>query len=130
MNNKKTVLALIALVAVAVLLLGVYFVTRPATQAGVKKFTITVVHADGTSKDFSFKSNKEYVGEVALEEGLISGEQGQYGMYIMEVDGERAVYETDNAYWSFYEGEDYAQQGIDLTPIVDGATYKLVYTPA
>ena len=29
-----------------------------------------------------------------------------------------------------YEGEEYALQGIDTTPIVDGAIYKLVYTGA
>ena len=46
------------------------------------------------------------------------------------VDGEKAVYEEDNAYWAFYEGDAYAQLGIDLTPIADGAVYKLIYTPA
>ena len=130
MKNKKSLFAILAIVIVVALLLGVYFATRPTTTAGQKRFTVTVVHADGASKDFSYKTEKEHVGEVLMEDGLISGDLGEYGMYIKEVDGERAVYEEDNAYWAFYEGEEYAMQGIDLTPIQDGAAYKLVYTPA
>ena len=67
------------------------------------------------------------MGVVLEKDGLITGEEGPYGMYIHEVDGERAVYEESGAYWSFYVGEEYAQTGIDLTPIEDGAAYKLVY---
>ena len=29
-----------------------------------------------------------------------------------------------------YEGDEYALQGIDTTPVVDGRTYKLVYEAA
>ena len=130
MKNKKSLFAILAIVVVVALLLGVYFTTRPSTTEGQKAFTVTVVHADGAAKDFSYETDKEYVGEVLMEDGLISGDQGDYGLYIKEVDGERAVYEEDNAYWSFYIGEEYATQGIDLTPVEDGAAYKLVYTPA
>ena len=49
---------------------------------------------------------------------------------IKEVDGEKAVYEEDNAYWGFFVGEEYAQLGIDQTPAEDGAVYKLEYTRA
>ena len=130
MKNKKTILTVIALVVVVALALGLYVLTRPATTAGGKEFTVTVVHSDGSSKDFTYKSDAEYVGEVVQEEGLVSGEMGDYGLYIKEVDGEKAVYEEDNAYWGFFVGEEYAQLGIDQTPIEDGAVYKLVYTPA
>lgn len=128
MKNKKLILAVIALVAVVAVGLGAWFATRPQTTAGEKSFTVTVVHADGTSKDFSYTSAEEYVGTVLLEEGLITGEQGDYGLYIHEVDGERAVYEEDGAYWGVYVNGEYAMQGIDQTPIEDGGVYKLEYT--
>ena len=51
-------------------------------------------------------------------------------MEITEVDGEKAIYNEDKAYWAVYEGEEYAMQGIDTTPVKEGATYKLVYTGA
>ena len=115
-----------------VLVLALVFALCACTQAqpteGEKTFTVTVVHADGTTKDFTYTSTELYVGAVLQAEGLIEGEEGQYGLYIHVVDGERAVYEEDNSYWAFYVNDQYAAQGIDLTPIEDGAVYKLEYT--
>lgn len=130
MKNKKLILVLVAVVAVIGVLLGVYAATRPETQEGEKTFTVSVVHADGKTKDFTFTSAEEFLGPVLQAEGLIDGEQGPYGLEISEVDGEQAVYEENGAYWALYEGEAYANQGIDTTPIADGAVYKLVYTRA
>lgn len=102
--------------------------SQAQTSEGEKSFTVTVVHADGSSKDFSYKTTELYVGAVLQAEGLIQGEEGQYGLYIKVVDGESAVYEENGAYWGFYVNGEYASQGIDLTPIEDGATYTLEYT--
>ena len=128
MNKKKALIIVVALALAVAILLGLYFFIMPRATAGVKDFTVTVVHGDGATKNFSYKTDAEYVGQVLLEEGLIAGEDGPYGLYIQSVDGEKAVYEEDGAYWAFYVGEAYANQGIDLTPIEDGAAYKLVYT--
>ena len=128
MQNKKTILIAAALLAVIAILAGVYLITRPETVQGAKTITVTVVHKDGTSKNFTYHTDEEYVGAVVTKAGLITGEQGDFGMYIKVVDGESAVYEIDKAYWAFYEGEEYAMQGIDLTPAIDGGVYKLVYT--
>ena len=130
MSKKKLFLSVAALVLVVGLLLGLYFATRPQTQEGTKTFTVTVVHKDGSSKDFSYTSDEEFVGTVLQAEGLVEGEMAQYGLYIKKVDGEKAVDEEDGAYWGFYIGEDYAQTGIDQTPIEDGKVYKLVYEAA
>ena len=126
--NKKLIALVIALAVLVAALVTVYFVTRPETTEGMKSFTVEVVHKDGTSKKLELESDKAYVGECLQEKGIIKGEEGQYGLYIQEVDGEQAVFETDGAYWAFYVGEEYATQGIDLTPIEEGKTYKLVYT--
>ena len=96
----------------------------------MKKFTVTVVHADGSSKDFQYETEEEFVGPVLQKAGLIEGNMGQYGLEITKVDGEQAIYSEDKAYWAVYEGEEYAMQGIDTTPVVDGRVYKLVYTGA
>lgn len=126
--NKKTLGIIVALVVLVAVLVGVYFATRPDTTEGMKEFTLVVTHKDGTSKTMELKSDKEYLGEHLQEKGIIKGEEGPYGLYIQEVDGEKAVFEEDGAYWGFYVGDEYAMLGIDQTPIEDGATYKLVYT--
>lgn len=127
MKNKKYILAAIAVVVVVALGLGLWYFTKPKTAEGEKSFTVTVVHANGTSKDFSYTSDEEYVGTVLVKEGLITGEQGEFGLYIHEVDGERAVWEENGAYWSFYVNGEYGMVGVDQTPIEDGAKYKLEY---
>ena len=63
-----------------------------------------------------------------LAEGIVEGENAEYGLYIKVADGERAVWEEDQAYWGFYIGEEYALTGVDTTPIEEGKVYKLVYT--
>lgn len=128
MKNKRLIVLAVALAACVAVLLGVYFATRPDTAAGTKTFTVTVVHADGTSKDFSYTTGEEYLGPVLLAEGLIQGEEGPYGLMVSTVDGEEASWEANSAYWALYEGENFANQGIDLTPVTDGGSYKLEYT--
>ncbi len=91
-------------------------------------FTFTVVHSDGTEKSFEVTTDEETVGAALIAEGLISGEDGDYGLYVKVVDGETADYDLDQSYWSFYVGDEYAMTGVDKTPITDGATYWFKYT--
>lgn len=128
MKNKKLVLAVLAVVVVAALMAGVYFATRPATSQGAKTFTVTVVHANGNAKEFTYHTDEEFLGAVLSEEGLINGVDGPYGLMFDTVDGEKAVWEENSAYWALYVGEEYATLGIDSTPVNDGDTFKLVYT--
>ena len=126
--NKKVWIAVIALVAVAALMLGVFFLTREQAQAGSKKITVTVIHKDGTEKVFDYATDEEYLGPVLLSEGLVEGEEGPYGLYIKVVDNEQAIYEQDSAYWALYVGEESAVAGADSIVIHDGDTFRLVYT--
>ena len=130
MKNKKVLLAAIALLVVAGVMAAVYFATRPTVQdwTGSKTITVTVVHSDGKSQEFSYSTDKAYLGEVLQEAGLISGTPGEFGLYIETVDGETASWEENGAYWAFYVGEEYAPTSVDLAPITDGVAYKLVYT--
>lgn len=128
MKNKKLVLAAIALVVVIGLMAGIWMTTRPETESGSKGYTVTVVHKDGTVKDFAYRTDAEYLAEALLEEGLVSGEDSQYGLTIITVDGEAAVWATDNAYWAIWIGEEMAMTGASETPVYDGSIFKLEYT--
>lgn len=126
-NGKLIAVAAAMLVLVGVMI-GLYGATRPTTQAGEKTICVEVVHKDESSKQFTYQTDAEYLGEVLLAEGLIVGEDGPYGLYISAVDGEEAIYEVDNSYWAFYQGTEYAAQGVDQTPIADGDQFAFVYT--
>lgn len=93
------------------------------TQSGTKAFTFEVVDKEGAQTTFNIKSDKEMVGEALQDEGLIEGEEGEYGLYVTKVNGIEARYENDGTYWSFYINGEYAMTGVDTTPIEDGATY-------
>ena len=128
--NKKTWIVVVVLAVVVALLAGAYFLTRPQGSADDKSFTLEIVHKDGSSKTLNMKSDAEFLGECLEAEGIIEGAEGAYGMYIAKVEGEKAVYEEDNAYWGFYVDGEYAMLGVDQTPIEEGKVYKLEYTPA
>ena len=128
MNNKKLILAAIALVAVVAILAGVYLATQSGpAAAGAKDITVTVVHSDGSEKIFKYSTDAEKLGAFLESEGLIESEGADDGMF-HTVDGEKADWNVNRSYWAFYLGEDYATEGIYATTIADGAAYKLVYT--
>lgn len=129
MNKKEKIrVAVVALVAAVAVVLGIYFATKPMGTEGSKTFTVEVTHKDGSTKSFTCNTDAEYVGSVLLDKELIVGENGFYGLYVLEVDGEKAIYEEDGAYWAFYVNGEYAMQGVDQTPACDGDIYEFIYT--
>ena len=128
--NKKRVIAVIALVVVVALLGAAYFLTRPSGVWGPKVFTLEIVQKDGQVKTMEVTANEEFLGEYLEKEGIIEGAEGPYGMYIAKVEGVKAVYEEDGAYWAFYVDGDYASSGVDQTPIENGKVYQLKYEAA
>ena len=93
-------------------------------QAVERSFTFEVVDKDGNTETFAITTDKATVGEALLEEGLIAGEVGQYGLYVTEVNGIVADYNVDRTYWAFYVDGAYASSGVDTTDVVDGSTYS------
>ena len=128
MKKKRLLIALLCFAAVIALFLGIYAATRPATVSGSKTIQVQVVHKDGSTKDLTYHTDEEYLGALLMEEGLLEGELGPFGLYILAVDGESAIYAEDASYWAFYQNGDYASQGVDLTPITDGDQYAFIYT--
>lgn len=94
---------------------------------GSKKVEVKVKAEDKTIT-FTVNTEKETVGEALLEHKLISGEQGDFGLYIKKVNGILADYDVDKSYWAFYINGEYATSGVDTTPIVEGESYSLEYT--
>jgi hypothetical protein len=127
-NKRRWWIALVALIVVAAILAGLYFLFRADPPEGDKTVTVKVVHADQSEKEYTYETDDEYLGELLLDEELAEGETSEYGMYITKVDGEQAVFETDGAYWALYENGEYASTGADQTVLDDGDEFSLVYT--
>lgn len=130
-KNKlfASVLCMVLIVAMALSMTACTTTNDPAVteqpeQAVEQSFTFEVVDKDGNIETFSITTDKSTVGEALLEEGLIVGENGQYGLYVKEVNGIVADYNVDGTYWAFYVDGGYAASGVDTTDVTDGATYS------
>lgn len=91
---------------------------------GSKAFSFTIVDQEGTKTQLEVHTNKETVGEALSELGLIEGEESEYGLYVKTVNGVTADYDKDGVYWAFYINEEYAQTGVDATPVTEGDSYS------
>lgn len=86
-------------------------------------FKFTVINSKGEQTDFTVETKEKTVGAALLEEGLIAGDEGQFGLYVKTVNGETLDYNTDGMYWSFYIDGEYAMSGVDTTEIQEGKEY-------
>lgn len=126
-STKKIVLALVALVAVIAILIGVYSATKEQPTEGQKVITVAVVHGDGSEKEFEYETTKEYLGEVLKDEGLVEGEEGDYGLFITSVDGEEANSANEEWWCLTIDGES-SMTSADQTVIEDGDHFELTLT--
>ena len=90
---------------------------------GNTSFTFSVSDIDGNESAFEVKTDKTTVGEALLDTGIIAGDDGDYGLYVKEVNGITADFDTDGTYWAFYINGEYAMSGVDTTDIEAGAAY-------
>ena len=97
---------------------------RTVIGNGKTEFLFDVVDSDGNTASFEIHTDKEYVGEALEEDGLISGEEGPYGLYVKTVNGTTLDYDKDNMYWAFYVDGEYATSGADKTPVESGKIYS------
>lgn len=99
------------------------------TELGEGAKTVkVVVEAEDKKVTFTIATDEEILGAALLDEELIAGEESEYGLYVKEVNGMKADYDTDKAYWGFFKDGEYMMTGIDQTEFVDGEQYELVYT--
>lgn len=94
---------------------------------GSKTLVFDVV-AEGKTVELTVRSDKETVGDALTEHGLISGEEGPYGLYVKTVNGMLADYDINKTYWSFTKNGEAMMQGVDTAKFEDGAHYEFTLT--
>ena len=101
------------------------------TTLGSGKKTVTVeVEAEENKITFTVKIDAETLGDALLENKLVEGDEGQYGLFVTSVNGIKADSSADGSYWAFYIGDECAATGVDGEKLGDGSdtVYRLVYT--
>lgn len=128
-NKKKLLLLLIPVVLIAALVAG-YFLLKPKTAKGSKNIEIRVVDNAGETKVYDVNTDAEYLRQ-AMEEtkGLtFSGDESDYGLMVVEINGVTADYNVDQSYWAFYVNDEYCNYGVDSQPVADGDVFRIEYT--
>lgn len=129
-SNKKPFIAVGALVLLIAVLAAVYAAFGAKPVAGSKAVTIEVISQSQECTVYELKTDAEFLRQAMEEtEGLtFSGAESSYGLMVDTVNGEKADYNANGAYWAFFVNDAYCQYGIDTQPVVDGDIFTIAYT--
>ena len=95
---------------------------------GATVFFFQMIDGDGNVFSWNVHTDETTVGAALVEVGLIEGEVSGFGLMVSHVNGVRADYIEDGAYWAFYVDDEFWMVGVDSTDIEEGLIYKFVYT--
>lgn len=132
-NKKAIMIGTIILAVLAVLFVVIYTFNRPSSAAGSKNITLEVTGSKGDTTEYSLSTDAEFLKQAMDELSAngsgftYSGVGGDYGLMIETVNGERAVFDKDGAYWALYVNGEYGQFGADSQPVTDGDRYTWKY---
>lgn len=124
MNQKKAkIIAGIGLALLIVAAILAYVFLSPNGTAGGKDIVFQVTHSDGSTKEFQISTDSENLRGALEQEGLISGEDGAYGLFVTGIDGETAD-DSQRQWWCFTKDGEMLNTGVDDTMIADGEHYE------
>ncbi len=130
MKRKELLKVLITfgiLLFIAVMMFSIYTKLKPQVATGSKHVVVEVIIPDEKNQEFSINTNSEYLGEALKEINLIKGTEGEYGLFITEVNN-RTANDNNQEWWCITKNGENVYTGVDITPITDGDHYELTLT--
>ena len=86
------------------------------------------VKADDKSITFTINTNATYLADALIENNLVEGDMGDYGIYIKRVNGILADYNIDGSWWGVEKNGEICMNGASAIEIANGEHYELVYS--
>ena len=126
-SQKPVIIAAIVFVVLLAAALVAWKMTAPKGTEGAKAYTFTVIDAEGEETVHKLTTDEEMLGDALMNEGLLEGEEGEYGLYVKSVDGITAD-ESNQEWWCLTKGGEAVMTGVDSTPVEDGAAYEFTLT--
>ena len=123
-SQKPLIIAAVAFVVLIAVALVAWKMTAPKGTEGAKAYTFTVVDAAGEETVHKLRTDEEMLGDALMNEGLLEGEEGEYGLFVKTVDGITAN-EANQEWWCLTVNYEEWMYGIDQTPVTDGGHYEL-----
>ncbi len=123
MNKKKKTIIMAAGLAVFIIAVVIaWAVIKPGAVQGSKRITVEVDHLEGKDGSFIILTDEEYLRGALEQEGLVSGNETEFGLWVTTVDGETADDEKQE-WWGYTANGEFAEFGVDQQPIADGDVY-------
>ena len=97
--------------------------TEDATVGTGAKTVTVLVTTEQTTVTLTVKTDKETLGAALSDYELVND-----ASFFDTLNGIKADWDANSAYWAFYVGDDYASVGANETAISGGETFKFVYT--
>ncbi len=131
-NNKKLLYGIIGLFVLILVFFGVYKAFGPKPQKGTKAYTVEVVNSEGKEKQYAGKTDAEFLSGLmdelsAAGDFSYEGSSSEFGLYITAINGEKADFATDGAYWAIIVNGNYGEYGADQQPVSDGDQFTFLY---
>ncbi len=120
-SRKPLIIAAIVFVVLVVAGIVIWQVAAPKGTAGDKAYTLTVVDAAGNETVHELQTDEEMLGPALLNEGLIAGEDSEFGLFVKTVDGITA---SGDEWWCLMIDGKETETGVDSTPVEDGGKYE------
>ncbi len=99
---------------------------KPRTQVGKKTITVDIVTPYETVTK-TIITEAEFLRAALEQEGLIAGEEGEFGLFVTMVNGITAD-ESRQEWWSLTKGGEVLFSSVDTTPIADGEKFEITLT--
>ena len=133
-GNGKLIFGIGAFVVLIGLFVALWVFFGPKTTEGSKTVSLTVVDMDVKETNYNIKTDalvlKELMDQLEKDGFSYGGSESEYGLMVDTINGVRADYTLDGAYWSFYVNDEYCNYGVSEQPVNDGDSFEIVYTPA
>ena len=133
-GNAKLIFGIGAFVVLIGLFVALWAFFGPKTTEGSKTVSLTVVDMDVKETNYNIKTDalvlKELMDQLEKDGFSYGGSESEYGLMVDTINGVRADYTLDGAYWSFYVNDEYCNYGVSEQPVNDGDSFEIVYTPA
>ena len=127
MQKKRTIIAVTVLAVLVAATALMWSAFKPKSIEGQKTIQVEVVHLNGEVKEFEIVTQEEFLRGALEQENLVAGDESEYGLYVLTVDGE-TVDESKQQWWCFTKNGETINTGIDTTPIMDGEHYEITLT--
>lgn len=108
-----------------------FAIYKEDTELGEGSLTVKVeVTAEEKTVTLTVKTDETNFEKILTANELVEGDESEFGLYIKVVNGIRADYDLDKAYWSIEKDGAPTPTGASGITVSDGDVCALVYTAA